>query len=538
MYEIVPRNGQVVGGQKFGLVQGARNERKLFKSFSTILRETGLHQQGITSDGIIASFERRILPRLLKTSPHLILAKAMMSGNAELVKAIATNTTTSNPQLFPSGSGYGQGLPLLLENLDPMMTAVLAMESHLKIFNSIPRVPSLNTFFEWVRQNSYGTTRRGPGFREGASPQGAVPDFARGSGYVKFMGVRRGVTHQMSLSGGMGGVFTDPEQIENHSGTMELLSMLERWLIWGDKDVKDLNGNEVNYDGLYTALVRGSHSASIIDNQGNPLEPEQFEQVASLLHKRGKLANFDNLKCWMSPDVLADLGKVRLGTERKELTQQVPGGYVMGLPFIGFASQFGFIPFDDSIFLDIVDGGQSLAASEAGVLTAKPGSVTVTPTGVAAGVSQLPAGTYFYFVSSFDDYGETDPVASTSTSISANQKAALSWSKVSSATGYRVYRQDTGASADATKAYCIAQVPQGGATITFDDVNQIRANTGMAVFLNCSPEDFVIAQLTPLIKWPLAIVNTTVEFLLMLYHLLAIKAPERVVIIKNIGMRP
>ena len=47
--------------------------------------------------------------------------------------------------------------------------------------------------------------------------------------------------------------------------------------------------------------------------------------------------------------------------------------------------------------------------------------------------------------------------------------------------------------------------------------------------------DLCIAQMTPMIKMPLPQVGTTFPFLLLLYMVSVIKAPQRVVIYKNCG---
>jgi hypothetical protein len=41
--------------------------------------------------------------------------------------------------------------------------------------------------------------------------------------------------------------------------------------------------------------------------------------------------------------------------------------------------------------------------------------------------------------------------------------------------------------------------------------------------------------MSPLLKMPLAPVSTTFEYLLLLYHTLVLKAPERQFVFKNVG---
>jgi hypothetical protein len=72
-------------------------------------------------------------------------------------------------------------------------------------------------------------------------------------------------------------------------------------------------------------------------------------------------------------------------------------------------------------------------------------------------------------------------------------------------------------------------------TVSFTDENAWRPQTGMIVMVDRTPYNLAIAQMLPMLKWPLAITSTTVEWLILLYHALVVKAPQRMYIIKNIG---
>src|SRR5262245_22171410 len=235
------------------------------------------------------------------------LLQSWMGGNwnpnrtlDEMQKALATTNLT----------GYGNATPLLLENLDQMMTEVLITSAHLKLFQSIPRVPSIQPLYQWIRHQAYGTARRAPGFREGGAPSSGVSKWQRGQMLNKFMGVRRGVTHPAMITGQMGGAFIDPVQSENRDGTLQLLEMIERWLISGDKNILDGSGNEVNYDGLYLQLVADG-GKSIIDKRGDPMDFEDLENAGTQLVERGFLLDFSKVMSMWNPFVLGDLAKLR-----------------------------------------------------------------------------------------------------------------------------------------------------------------------------------------------------------------------------------
>lgn len=427
----------------------------------------------------------------------------------------------------------GFGGALLLENLDNTMTKVLYESSHLKMFNSIPRVPSAQALYQWIRQHSRGGHRGAVGFAEGGAPKSGVSRWARGSMMNKYMGVRRGVTHQMMVTGQMGGAFVDPVQSENENGTLQLLEMIERRLIWGQANILSDAGADIHYDGLYAQLNTAA-VGSVIDKEGNPLDFEDLENYGERLVTVGKLLNFDNLRSYATPRVLSDLGKLKLQAERIILGGNYPAGYRPGVPLDGYRTQRGLIPFEDSIFTEAVEGNIPLATADAGALAASAGA-----SGVASSdtTSKIPAGTFIYHVSTLNDAGESLVVSSTGVVATAGQKITVTITGVANSTGYRVYRQDAGTSAAALGRW-VADVPSNGASnVDFVDRNEIRPNCGVMAIMNMSEPDIAIAQMSPMIKWPLAITNTTVEFLILCYHVLAVKAAERVVFVKNIGQR-
>ncbi len=71
--------------------------------------------------------------------------------------------------------------------------------------------------------------------------------------------------------------------------------------------------------------------------------------------------------------------------------------------------------------------------------------------------------------------------------------------------------------------------------MSFIDNNSTRNGTQIALFLERTPNNLAVAQLAPLTKYPLAIVATKVEWLLLLYHVLAMKARQRAFLVLNVG---
>src|SRR5262249_29921638 len=311
-------------------------------------------------------------------------------------------------------------------------------------------------------------------FREGGAPSSGVSKWQRGQMLNKFMGVRRGVTHPAMITGQMGGAFIDPVQSENRDGTLQLLEMIERWLIWGDKNILDGSGNEVNYDGLYLQLVADG-GKSIIDKRGDPMDFEDLENAGTQLVERGFLLDFSKVMSMWNPFVLGDLAKLKVQAERRILGQDTPDGYRPGVPLLGYKTQRGYIPFEDSVLLDAVPGGKFLTAAEPGVLVTAPSSATGSIT--SDSTSLLPIGTYYYFASAMDDQGETDTTASSAQSVTATgKKNTVTITRVTNAVSYRLYR---GTKSDGSDAGWIATIPQpSSGDASYVDKDQQMPNTG------------------------------------------------------------
>lgn len=501
------------------------NRKPLQKSYERLLSEVNQnHGANLTGDQVLADFEREFFS-LSKSQAGSMYH--MMQELADLKKSLATTETG-----FPSGTQQ----PILLENLDSQMTEILVTTNHLKLFQSIPRVTSIQTYYQWMRHVEYGSRRRAPGFVEGGSPKAGSSKWQRGNMMNKFMGVRRGVTHPMMVTGQLGGSFVDPVMSENRDGTLQLLEMIERWLIWGNKDIKDLAGNEVNYDGIYQQLVDNG-GKSIIDLRGKPLDFEDLENYAYLFTTRGKLLDFSNIRSFWHPQVLSDLAAFKALSERKMLgTMNPPEGYRPGVPLRGYDSQHGYIPFEASILLDPVPDGAPLTAAEAGVGTTKP-TVSAQPSTTSDSTSLMTPGTYYYGIAAFDETGETDPTITSAVVVTTtNQdKVTFAFNISSNCVGYRIYR---GTKSDLSDAGWIQDVVQtGGPTITVTDKNEVIPGSGIGIIMNLNEADIALAQMLPLTKWPVAVTETKQEFFLILYHVLAVKAAERVIFVKNIGRR-
>ena len=433
-------------------------------------------------------------------------------------------------------TGFGESTALRLENLDSTMTAVLFQQEHLKLFSAVPRVPSTNNVFQWLRRDTYGSHRGAVGFREGGAPAGSRSKWTRSTINVKYLGTRGGYTHQAMVAGAMGGLFNDPVAEENRNRTLELLEKMERHFLWGNKAILDGSGNEVHFDGLVTQAAASSFASQVvIDKEGNPMDFEDFEDIGESFVTLGKLLNFAKIRSWWSPFVLSDLSKLKQQGDRRLLGGDMPAGYRTGMPLDGHQTQRGFLPFEDSIFLERVEKNAPLDTAESGAPTAPDAPTTAV---AADATSKMTAGTYWYFTSAVNDAGESAATAAASgQAVAVGERVDVTVDRSTGATAYRIYRGSTNVVLDARM---INEVPDpgSGANFVVADRNAWRHDAqGMGIIMHLDEADIAYAQMAPLIKWPLAITDTSLAFLLILYGVLVLKAPERVRIYKNVGRR-
>jgi hypothetical protein len=474
---------------------------------------------------------------------------AQNAYGADLQKAMATGPGLTVGGI-PVGSGglpMGNVAPLALQNLDPVMTSVLFTEKQFKLFAKLPRVPSLNLVYEFNRKLQYGGGRRIPGFVEGGAPQGGTARYERDAATIRFAGVRRGITHQLMQAQQMGGMQIDPMAEENRNGTIELLQEIETLIFFGDEGILSNNSQKVSYDGIYKQLVGTPANPSIYkssnvrDLQGQPVTPELLEDAARQLYETAYVTSFSQLECLASPQIITDFSKMRFNLDRREVvTGNAPETWT-GIPFGGHNSNFGRIPLEPHLFFQRVIGDKPIQPTVANSFTADPGApATPATVSLAAAANTLtawagiPAGTYYYTVASFNDSGESLPYFyTTGVTPTAGQQVTVTITQVSGATGYRIYR---GTKSDGSDAQWIADVPDGGSGgTTYIDANQkIPGSSTLLMWIN-DEETLVIPQFMPLLRWPIAITTTTVEWFILLYHTFKLKAPQRMILFTNVG---
>ena len=112
----------------------------------------------------------------------------------ELRKALEAGSDLNNP-----GTGAGVGFPLRIESLERTLKVVTYRLDDVRLWRAIPKLPAFNTVEEFNKLQSYSDNDVGGFIAEGDLPEEESATYSREYTVIKFAGVRRRVTHVMTL---------------------------------------------------------------------------------------------------------------------------------------------------------------------------------------------------------------------------------------------------------------------------------------------------------------------------------------------------
>ena len=368
----------------------------------------------------------------------------------------------------------------------------------------------------------------------------------------------------------------------NYDGLLKQLTTKRK------KNIIDMKGKPLTMDVLANTASRLVTEGKLLSFQDVTLfmSPQNIEDFGKLRYSTqlGSINNVANVP--FGPGTSVD---------RSDMSSSPRNNLLAGLSIVGQSTSFGVIPFEWSIFTEPVEGGAPLTTGDSGTgvpaAPASGGQLVITAANNASSgiVSNMEVGYYAYGISAVSDAGESAPTAviygvavsgTTGTNIAsatgltdlalnsvANVTSTVSRTEVSVAAGdsviltvpavdkaksFRIYRCKLTASGEATPGFgatdstganrwqYVGHLP--GTAGTFTDrngtpelYNNFRGGTNIAPLICRNSADLCIAQMSPLLKMPLAPTNTTFEYLLLLYHTLVLKSPERQFIFKNVG---
>lgn len=462
----------------------------------------------------------------------------------QLNKALAAEQITG---MQTQNMTDASGAPLKVESLEKTLKHITFRESDIRLWKDLTKKPAYNTVEEYNQQTSYGANRGGWN-REGELPEEEDSIFVRRAQLVKYLGVTKSVTHQMTLVNTMIGSVME-RTIKD--GTLWILRTLNQGLYFGNEKLipEQFNGflaQQMQSDA-WASYAAYMDSENVIDLRGNALTEDAIESGANSIVENYGLGT----QIYGPPAVLSNFVKNFYGN--KFIVPNTPSlsDGIMGQRVQAFDSQFGRIGLNHDVFFKKLPAKNSVSPANSQKAPNKPVWDTTTPAAVQSNVTGTKwasedAGNVMYAVSAINRFGESElSIYATAVAAVANCAIDLKFTDgggVNKATAYRIYRTKVGGSAtgmfyplfevsldDLTRGY------DGGGAGIIRDMNRFLPDTDQSMLVQFDNEVVEFAQLAPLMKMDLAVLSPAFRFMVLLYGTPFLYAPKKMVRLINIG---
>jgi len=445
---------------------------------------------------------------------------------ADLNKALA-----AGQDINPPGSAVaGDGFAMRVESLERTMKNVTFRMENLKLYKALPKLAAYNTVEEHNEISRYGQNVDAGFISEGDLPGEDDSIYERKFAIVKYLGTTRRVTHVMSLVKPAHGNIIAQETV---NGTMHLLRVLEQALFYGNSDLSALQ-----FDGYEKLIADNSPATNIIDLRGKPLSEDYLTDgclTASDAPNYGRITDLH-----AGPKVIADLVKSFYPKERHSTLDAGPN-HMIGFGLKGFTSQSGDVMFNDNVF--ITDGGAPNAAA-VGDAAKRPCTPTIsapatTPADAASQFAADDAGDYFYSVVACNRYGRSMAVAVDVAAIAivAGDKMTFGVTPggATSVEWYELYRTAKGGAVGSQRRILRVKNTAGAGAQTIEDLNANLPFCSSAFMFQQNLENMSLKQLAPMLKIPLATVDSSIRWMQLLYCVPVLYTPGKNILFKNVG---
>ena len=500
-------------------------------------------------------------------------------GNASQSDVDALNKALSAGDQIarPGAPTAGDGFSLRVESLEQTLKNTTFRMEHIRLWKVVPKIPAYNTVEEYNQIQAYGNNSFSAFVTEGQLPVATDATYRRQYARVKFMGTQRSVTHVMSMVKPAHGNVIAQETI---AGTMYLLEQLERHLFTGNSAMTDTanSADGLEFDGLET-LITGSTlnpsstalSDHIIDLRGAPITEDNILDAALTISDAPAFGRPTHL--FLNPKAHSDLAKSFFPKARYDVFQKTDNG-IAGITLGGVTTQAGVVALEPDVFLDEGPAWPGATAGATGTgagAAAPPGVPTLaglaTPVNAAAsfaaGTGLHDAGNYVYYVRAVNEYGCSNTTAAADlgvVTIAAGDSAQFTITPTGAGPTryYEIFRTQRGGGLTTTAYYigrCANEGALGTGATTFEDLNGISTRNGVAIgaftpaatydarlpittlsfMLQVDPSNLSFAQLAPMVKIPLATIDSSIRWMQLLYGVPKLYTPRHNVIIKNVG---
>ena len=448
--------------------------------------------------------------------------EATAADVSELNKALAAGQAITGP-----GGTAGDGFALRVESLERTLKSTTFRMEHIRFWKAVPKLPAYNTVEEHNEMSQYGANPDAGFISEGDLPEEDDSVYTRKYAVVKYLGTTRKVTHVMSLIKPAHGNVVAQETV---NGTMHLLRVMERALFYGDSSLSALQ-----FDGFEKLMKDLCPTTNIIDLRGLPLSEDLLTDGALTVQDAPNYGTPTHL--YLNPKTKTDLVKAFFPKERHD-TFQKQGGFI-GLDIKGFTSPAGDVVFEPDVF--ITDGGGP-TANAIGDASKRPGSPTFSTNPADTGEATAKftaddAGDYRYKAVAVNRYGRSAAVAyGSALTVEAGNKVTFGLTPSSATTGwFEIYRTAKNGAAGTERL--ILRVPNaaGAGETTVTDLNWNLPGCTAAFLFQLNLESLSFKQLAPMVKIPLATIDSSIRWMQLLYGTPVLYTPGKNVLYRNVG---
>jgi hypothetical protein len=436
-------------------------------------------------------------------------------------------------------AGQANGGALRVESLDSTLKIVSFMEKNIMFYNDIPKTKAYNTVEEYNLLSKYGG-RGGFFIEEGGLPRTEDSAYQRKAAFVKFMGSTREITHPMLLVRPAHG---NVVALETKNGAKWMLQRMEESLFGGNSSVISQS-----FDGLEKQLVDGYADPTtagdgrpsvsnehVIDLRGGILSEAVFEEAARILQDNYMYPTH----CYLNNTNHSDFNKAFFSKGR----YQIPVGMDASVGFVvdKVKTAGGVVQLRPDVFLR-VNQSPVVSADNAFAPTAPVSAVVaVGAITTSRGFKAAEFGSYAYSISAVSKSGESAATAGGATAVVTGGAEEVSITITRGAVagndltqGYRVYRTRLADGPTGAK-YFVKEIASAGAVTVYLDGNEYLPGHGKAFIGQLDESVLALRELSPMLKFPLATVASSIRWMQLYYNVPIIFRPRGWVIIKNIG---
>jgi hypothetical protein len=437
--------------------------------------------------------------------------------------SISQNYGTTAPGSLSGGSA------LAVEDLDRTLKLVTHGLEHLKLWKDIIKEKVPQTVHEYNVQNSYGQ-EVSPFFSMGGNPVSTDANYDREVIQVKYLGTQGQVQHNLTLIQAAHGPVIARE-VKNK--TIELLARNERAMFDADASI-----NSLEYDGILkqirtkealsqyksTAFAgydsAGSDESVILDIRG------QFDDEVA---ERMALKNVNNfgmaMDCYLGTDIHSKFSRDFYNKQRTLPGETLTSGNRV-------KEHTGTIDYRFKPSLFNRPRKSPLASSVSGGAAPTLANLA-SPADAASEFGSSDAGTYGYKVSLVFADGETVPSSEISGAVAAGDKVTIEISYVGSPLYANVFRSPLGGAGAGWEFIGRIALGVSGSAMDVDFNNQLPGSARAFLLMHDS-DALCWKQLGSMIKYDLAVTDTSYKWLQLLYGTPLVSAARKQTVAENL----